>query len=168
MSDSALPPPDIEPYADLNLVELLDALEPVPEPPAISMMPQTVGWIWLGLIGVVLIAMGVRVAVGHHRANAYRRAGLQALQAAGDDPAQIAAVLRRTALAAGPRDRIVGLTGDDWLRFLDRTLQTTGFTEGPGQILARAPYRPVPPDPELTRLARRWIRQHDLSRGLSP
>ena len=90
------------------------------------------------------------------------------MQAAGDDPAKIAAVLRRTALAAVPRDRIVGLTGDDWLRFLDRSLQTTGFTQGPGQILAQAPYRPVPPDPELVRLARRWVQQHDLSRGLSP
>ena len=28
----------------LNLVELLDALAPVPEPSAIAMTPQTVGW----------------------------------------------------------------------------------------------------------------------------
>ncbi len=65
-------------------------------------MPQTVGWIWLGrLVWRALFLAGLAGCV-HRRANAYRRAGLAALTAAGDDPARIAQIIRRTALAGFP------------------------------------------------------------------
>ncbi|MDK3073762.1 DUF4381 domain-containing protein [Sedimentitalea sp. JM2-8] len=147
-------------FDGLNLVQLLDLLEPVPEPPPVSWMPQTAGWIWLGIALAALILAGLRLLILHRRATAYRRAGLAALAAAGDDPARIADILRRTALAGFPRAEVANLTGADWLRFLDRTMAGDGFVSGPGRIVAEAPYRATAPDPALFRLAQRWVRRH--------
>ncbi|WP_171180538.1 DUF4381 domain-containing protein [Ruegeria sp. HKCCD8929] len=149
--------PDLQ---GLNLVELIDLLEPAPEPAPISMMPQTIGWIWLGLALALLVGWLTRRAIKHRHANAYRRAALGALAGAGDDPACVAEILRRTALTGFPRGDVAGLTGKDWLRFLDQTMGGDRFSNGPGRIVAQAPYRPVPASPALTQLARDWIVTH--------
>lgn len=149
-----------ETFDDLDLFQLLDLLEPAPEPPPVSWMPQTIGWVWLGLALVVLTALALRRVLAHRRATAYRRAALAELDAAGDDPAEIASILRRTALAGYPRTDVVALSGTDWLAFLDRTLPGTGFTNGPGRIVATAPYKAAEPEPDLAALARQWVRHH--------
>ena len=154
-----------DPYEGLNLIQLLDLLEPVPEPLPVSWMPQTAGWIWLGLAVVALILFGTRYLVARYRANRYRRAALVALDGAGADPARVATILRRTALAGFPRASVAGLTGANWLSFLDQTMQGNGFVSGPGQALTDAPYRATPPNPDLTALARKWVRQHVTSSG---
>ena len=87
-------------FKGLGLVELIELLEEVPEPPPVSMMPQTLGWIVVGLVLAALLFLLIRWAVRRHREEAYRRAALRELDEAGDDPAAISAVLRRTALAA--------------------------------------------------------------------
>ena len=46
-----------EEFEGLDLVGLLDLLEPTPEPPAIAMTPQTPGWI---VVGVLLVAILLR------------------------------------------------------------------------------------------------------------
>ncbi|MEP2715127.1 DUF4381 domain-containing protein [Pseudophaeobacter sp.] len=147
----------------LNLVELLDLLKPMPEPAPISMVPQTAGWAVLaGVLTLVLIWAGLRVWRGY-RANAYRRAALAELDMltqSGQDPAKIAVLLKRTALAAYPRAQVAQLHGASWLEFLDAQLPGAGFSQGAGQILATAPWRATPPDPALTALARDWIRHH--------
>lgn len=147
----------------LNLVQLLDLLEPVPEPPPISMMPQTVGWVWLAIGLVAGLLLLIRQVLRHRHANAYRRAALTALSEAGDDPARIAQIIRRTALAAYPRKDVAGLTGEHWLAFLDGTLPGDGFSDGPGRVLADAPYTDVPATPGLAELARHWISGHSTA-----
>ncbi|MGV6848018.1 MAG: DUF4381 domain-containing protein [Marinibacterium sp.] len=147
-------------FDGLSLVDLIDLLEPAPEPPAISMLPQTAGWIWLALAVLLAGVWLINRWAAARRRQAYRRAALHALVAAGDDAAAIAAILRRTALAAYPRSEVAGLTGAAWLDFLDRTYGGTGFSGGPGRILARAPYQPCPTDPLLQPLARDWITRY--------
>jgi len=144
----------------LNLVDLLDTLEPVPEPPPISMLPQTAGWIWLSLALLALAIWLVRRQVLRHRANAYRRVALARLERAKGDPTAIALIIRRTALSAYPRRLVAGLHGVDWLDFLDRSYGGNGFRQGSGRVLATAPYTPSKPTPDLETLTAEWIRRH--------
>ena len=146
--------------SNLNLVELIDRLQPVPEPAVVSLWLQTMGWIWLGLAVTGLTAFGVHRFVCWRRANAYRRAALQELAAVGSDPAAIALILRRSALSAYPRTRVASLHGDDWLAFLDRTYGGKGFQDGPGRTLATAPYVSEANAHGLATLAAIWIRRH--------
>lgn len=150
-----------EDLSELTLIELFDLLVQPDAPAPVSMMPQTQGWVWLGLGLVLVIGLTVWRYVVRHRANAYRRAALRALEDAGDDPTAIADTLRRTALAGYPRELVAGLSGDGWLAFLDEVADDVTFsgTEA-GRTLAMAPYRPVPPARDLPDLARRWVRSH--------
>ncbi len=100
-----------EDLSQLDLVELLQRLEPIPVPAPVSLWPQTAGWVWLGLILLLLAALGLRRWLRWRRANAYRGAALVAVATAGRDPVALAAILRRTALAAFPRAPVAGLHG---------------------------------------------------------
>ncbi len=154
-----------EEFEGLSLVELIDLLEDPQEPPEIPLTPQTPGWIVLGVIAAVLLFLLIRWAVRKYRAGAYRRAALRELKDAGEDPAATAAILRRAALCAYPREKVASLAGADWLAFLDRKFPGTGFADGPGQVFATAPYRASPPDPKAAALARTWIKRHRADPG---
>ena len=155
-----------EDLSRLNLVELLDLLEPVPEPPPISFWPQTAGW-----IGIILAAGAVWVArcwLVRRRANAYRRAALNEIDAAGNDPAVLAQILRRTALAAYSRAEVAALHGEPWLDFLDKAYGGSEFRNGPGNVVATAPYSPVDEAQDLAPLAAEWVRHHHRSESVAP
>ncbi|MFD0981319.1 DUF4381 domain-containing protein [Tropicimonas aquimaris] len=143
-----------------NLVEMLDMLKPVPEPAPISMWPATGGWIWLGLVLLALALLGGWRWREHRRANAYRRAALAEIGQAGDDPARLAEILRRAALSAYPRAQVASETGADWLAFLAASCPGCDFTGEAGKALVQAPWRPLPPDPAVTRLVETWVRRH--------
>ena len=92
--------------APTSLIGLIDQLIEPPEPPPVAMTPRTWGWAVLAaLLALALAWFGWR-AWRRWRANAYRRAALAELAAAGDDPAKIAEIIRRTAIAAWPRERV--------------------------------------------------------------
>ena len=147
------------------LAGLVDIVTP-PEP---SLWPQTPA----SLILLALVAIGAVAAtvwlVRRHRRNAYRRAALAELAAI--EPRRphaavaLAALVRRTALAAFPRDAVVPLRGAAWLAFLDRSYGGTAFSGGPGRVLTDAPYRPdaESSDPAaLVAVVRQWIRRHHV------
>ncbi len=157
-----------EDLSRLTLVDLLDLLEPVPEPPQVSLWPQTAGWIWLGLAVACVAAWLGRRWLATRRANAYRRAALKAIAAAGDDPVALAEIVRRAALAGYPRAEVAGLYGEDWLAFLDQAYGGTGFREGPGRLLAVAPYTSARRAPDLASLVAEWVRHHYRPRGAAP
>jgi len=154
-----------EDFEGKNLVDLLEMLEPVPEPRAMSLWPATEAWIWLGLVVLALIAWGLLQWRRHHRANAYRRAALAELAQAGDDPTSIASILRRTALSAYPRVDVAGLTGDAWLAFLDAQSGTQAFVGPQGHGMLAAPYTDSrAPIRGLGDMARDWVRRHKVAR----
>lgn len=142
-----------------SLIDLLDQLVLPAEPPPVSMMPQTWGWAVLAAITLAMMGWAVLKWRAHRRANAYRRTALQLLDGCDDDPALIAEILRRTALAAYPRTSVASLAGQDWLRFLDQAAKGAQFSTQ-GTELAVAPYRETPADARLTRMARDWVRHH--------
>jgi len=149
-----------------NLIDLIDKLvEPVPPAP-ISMVPQTGGWIVLAVIVVAAAGYALWRYVGYRRRNAYRQAALADLAGCGDNPTAIAAVLRRTALAAYPRRDVASLSGADWVAFLDRSAGKPLFAGGAGDVLTRAPYTDNPMlAPDLMQAARAWIIHHRRGQG---
>lgn len=150
----------------LGLVDLYDRLVMPDAPTPVSLWPQTVGWIWLALALVVIVGAVTWKYRSWRRATAYRRAALAELDGAGDDPAAIALILRRTALTAFPREQVAGLHGSEWLLFLDGVGSGTSFAgTKAGTILTKAPYTPQPPDSELPAMAAQWIRSHRVGQG---
>lgn len=150
-----------------SLIDLLDQLHDLAEPPPVSMMPAT--WAWAVLAGMVALAVAAALVAWrrHRRATAYRRAALAELDAlvpglAAGDPgalARLQELLRRTALAAFPRAEVATLTGDAWAGFLDRTGGAFGSL---APAIAAAPYKPPAAydGAAVTAAARAWIRGH--------
>ncbi|TMV09049.1 DUF4381 domain-containing protein [Ruegeria sediminis] len=157
-----------EDFAGKNLAQLMDMLVPPPEPDPIPMWPQTQGWIWLAVVVLALLIWAGLRWHAHRQANAYRRAALQELKAAGEDPVAIAVILRRTALSAYPRSEVAGLLGREWLAFLDQSYGGSGFADGPGQAITRAPFAgDRAPVAGLAALAEQWVRRHRPVEGLT-
>jgi len=76
----------------------------------------------------------------------------------------VSSVVRRFAMAVAARPRaIAGLVGERWLTWLDSQWESSGFTNGPGRALARAPYAPPAAFSNddaaaLTRVCIDWVR----------
>lgn len=121
-------------------------------------LPELVGWWplapgWWVVIGLALIALGLllRRSLQRRARGAARRHALRELDQLltqyeqHRDPvsfgARVSELLRRTMLAYAPREEIAGLTGDEWLRWLDRDLAHPQFVAGPGRKLTELPYR---------------------------
>jgi ABC-type nickel/cobalt efflux system permease component RcnA len=146
----------------------------IPLPQEVSLLPQT----WPSRVAIVLI-VGLAVwaifrLVHRYRANRYRREALSELDRMRRMPdappdrlaAQLAVLVRRTALAVFPRETIVPLTGTAWLAFLDRSYGGDEFSRGAGRWLVSAPYQQTAPGRDelnaLRGLVDRWIRVHHV------
>lgn len=75
--------------------------------------------------------------------------------------AELSALLRRAALCAYPDETCAGLNGEDWLRFLDRPLKESPFSQGVGRCLATGPYQKTADFDRaaLLALCRRYLRR---------
>lgn len=157
--------------ADGQPTDPLIGLVDIPLPMEASLWPQT----WPSRIAAALILVGLIAGtawLAHRwRVNRYRREALSELdrieaKAGSTAPAELsaalAALVRRTALAAFPREQIAPLTGAAWLSFLNRTGGEQVFSDGPGHALEAFAYRPPSgTDPAaLIDAVRRWIRLH--------
>ncbi|RLK10676.1 DUF4381 domain-containing protein [Ruegeria conchae] len=143
-----------------SLVDLLDMLEPAPKPETISMMPQTWGWVVVAVILLAFFSVATVLILRHRRANAYRRYALAELASPGISVAKVAEILRRTALAAYPREQVAGIHGEDWLSFLSQTIDRKSLNSEVFRALVEAPYKDIPPNPAVTQLARHWVKAH--------
>jgi len=142
----------------------------IPLPTAITLWPAT----WTSRIVIALLISAALLAtwrfVRRWHANRYRRAALAELDQLLRSPntgtasadAALALLVRRTALAAFPRDKIAPLAGRAWLAFLDQSYGGDEFSNGVGRVLETAPYaRPHPENvTPLAELVRRWIQTH--------
>lgn len=157
-----------------DLSGLADLVEPAP----VSWLPQTAGWLALGIAAV---AAGIWLFVSWRRrreANRYRVEALRELArldaALCDDMrrgAALAAVpplLKRVALAAWPRSEVASLSGAGWVAFLRANAAGVELPEETARLLDDLEYRPPASlaavsasDAEaLVRAARAWIEKH--------
>ncbi len=157
----------------------LDRLQDIVTPPPVPWWPPAPGWWVAGAAALALIGWLAWRAWTRWRAAAYRRAALaelRGIEARAADDAQRAAALgdlpalvKRTALAAFPRAAVASLSGDAWLRFLDRTGRTDAFTAGRGRVLGAMAYDPraaqldAASAADLCAVVRGWIGAHDAA-----
>jgi hypothetical protein len=138
---SAPPLPDT--FGNYALGDFVEVVSPAP----ISWLPQTEGWVWLGVAIAALLGYRTWQALRHWYRNRYRREAAARLQrlAAGSAtaPVQVAEVnrlLKLTALAAFSRQQVARLSGQDWVDFLNRQCPAPPFSAEHGNLLALAPY----------------------------
>lgn len=156
----------------------LEKLHEIMLPPAVSWMPQTAGWYALfGLIGLVAVWL-IFMRVRNFQTNRYRRLALKRLDGIAEKVTvpesresvltEVSSLMKWTALRAYPRKRVAGLSGNQWLLFLDQSLGGNDFTKGEGRLLAELTYvpssriKPLPDETvsQLIDLARQWISEH--------
>jgi hypothetical protein len=120
-------------------------------PDVIGLWPLAPGW-WV-LIALAVAGVGYLLYKQYlvWRWNAARRLALRELGRVrseyenGADALslgkQLSELVRRSMLAYAPRGEVAGLTGDNWLAWLDRGLDGKPFSEGPGKTLETLPYQ---------------------------
>jgi hypothetical protein len=158
------------PLAEAPQADPVAGLVDIPLPAAVSLWPQT----WPLRIALAVLAasllLGLFWFVRFWHRNRYRREALSELtrieSAIGTAPTAetsvaLASLVRRTALAAFPRERVAGLAGPAWLSFLDRTAGGTVFAEGAGRTLESGAYQPAPANTgALAAAVQHWIKAH--------
>lgn len=134
--------------------------------------PPAPGWWIVAVLALALLVWASRIALRRYRLHRQRQRLLARLDALArpdgtltpEAVAEISTLLRRLALMRYPRQRVAALTGAEWLRFLDQTGDSDGFSHGPGQVLATGPYQAhLPADVDfaaLDTLVRDWIKQN--------
>ncbi len=159
-------PPLPETFGNYALGDFVEVVSP----DAISWLPQTAGWRWLGLL--VLLAVlyrGLKILRRWYH-NRYRREATARIMDLLDDPdrptgaGEVNHLLKLTALAAFPREQVARLSGPDWVEFLNRQCPQPAFTAQQAELLGSGSYRLEP----LGRVARQdllaaslaWIREH--------
>lgn len=144
----------------------------LPEP--VSWWPPAIGW-WLLLALVCACITGI--ALWRRRAAKLRaapttlaRAELARMRAVWAENrnhewllAEASTWLRRAGMSMTSRRRAAGLTGPQWLKFLDELAGEEVFSGPEGALLATLPYRPAATDQaqidgdQLLLLCQRWL-----------
>jgi hypothetical protein len=155
----------------------LKSLADIALPPPVSYMPQTWGWAALAIVVLLAIAVLLWLWLRRWQANRYRRealAELDALVAPAVGPAgsvdfqmKLAEIVKRTALAAWPRETVASLSGAGWAQFLGEHGPEKHKTEALIRLVNDREYAatPVPPDEQAALVAaiRQWIEKHHVS-----
>jgi hypothetical protein len=144
-------------------------LKDIHEPEAIGWWPPAIGWWILAVAIPLMIVFLVWLYKRLTRKTALKTANkilAQIKQDATQDKLSIVSdlsvLVRRVAISVSPRENTAGLTGREWLAFLDRSVKGLPFSEGVGQLLAEAPYRKTPPTEQevsqLIELCEDWLK----------
>ena len=129
-------------------------------PEAIGWWPPAIGWWILAMVIPSLIVLLVWLCKRLTRKTALKTATKLLAQIKQNSTldnlqklTELSTLLRRVAISVSPRATAAGLTGRQWLAFLDNSVTGAPFSAGIGQLLADAPYRKTPPtDLEIAQL----------------
>jgi hypothetical protein len=152
---------------------LLD-LKDIHEPEAIGWWPPAIGW-WLLAIAIpLLVVLLVWLYKRLTRKTAIKTAGKILAQIKQDTDrdnhqklSDLSVLIRRVAISVSPREKTAGLTGRQWLAFLDRSVTGMPFSEGVGRLLVDGPYRNTQPTEleisQLITLCEDWLKAQTKS-----
>lgn len=150
-----------------NVSELLAQLRDIHEPAPPGIWPPAPGWWLLGLLLIVSLTLAAKWLRGKYLASRPRKNAVAELQkimsGQSTNPlAELSVLLKKAALHRYGREQVAGLTGQDWLTFLDRTTGGDEFSNGPGRHFLQSPYRqPARVDTvtlnQLGDLVRKWV-----------
>ena len=140
-------------------------------PEAIGWWPPALGWWLLAILIPLFLALIIWLYKHITRNTAIKAAKKLLLQIKQDNQRdncdklkELSALIRRVAISKSGRSKCAGLTGHQWLEFLDRSVKGEPFTQGIGRLLANAPYQKnSPTDTEiaqLTDLCENWLNAH--------
>jgi hypothetical protein len=168
-----------QPVVDAAARKALEGLVDIAAPPPVSWAPQTLGWAVVAAILVVALIAWLWRARRRSLANRYRTEALRLLasiepraldpQTRAEALPQIAAIIKRVALAAYSRGEVASLSGPAWVAFVGtRGLRTDGIVN---TLLDDAEYRSsdtlaaIPDADVLTFVTatRAWIKDHRVS-----
>ncbi len=144
-------------------------LKDIHEPEAIGWWPPAIGWWLLAVFIPLLIIFLVWLYKRLTRKTALKTANKILAQIRQDSTrdnrqklCDLSILVRRVAISVSPRAKAAGLTGRQWLEYLDRSLKGMPFSQGVGQLLADAPYRKTPPTEaevsQLLKLCEDWLK----------
>ncbi len=120
-------------------------------PDAIGWWPLAPGWwvvIGMAALGMLLLLRRALELRGRSAARRHAVRQFECFKAAYQHHGnavtlgtELSELTRRTMLAYAPRTDVAGLTGEDWLMWLDRDLDEPQFVAGAGRNLLDLPYR---------------------------
>ena len=112
--------------------------------------PLAPGWWVVAAVTIFLLVVISRRAYRSWKHNAARRLAVKRLKIISAEfehgtsavtlGKELSELTRRAMLAYAPRDEVAGLTGDDWLQWLDQGMDDKPFSKGAGRILESLPY----------------------------
>lgn len=139
-------------------------------PDSVSWWPPAIGW-WLVLFAIILccvlvfwfrkrwlkkqrsakVLAGKELNLIHEKYHQHKDQKLLI--------EDLSILLRRVCLSVYPRENSAGLTGENWLKFLDEVMDEKRFSQGAGRSLITAPYEKDPEInvDELFDLCKDWI-----------
>ncbi|MDM9620873.1 DUF4381 domain-containing protein [Rhizobium sp. S96] len=169
----------MEPAAKLDPITeaALRSLKDIAVPQPVSWMPQTWGWGALAAITIAALLLCAALFYRRWRRNAYRREALRLLDEIADDfrspqtreqaITRLGELLKRTALAAWPRQTIAAASGNDWVSFVSAHQGGEIGTSLKSYLDDLEYHAPTALNVEagdnLLRDARHWIERHHVS-----
>lgn len=153
----------MEPHPQQNP---LATLRDIHYPDPIAWWPPAPGW-FITIALIILLTIGfILVCCKIYKKHTMKKTILGELDKIKQQSKQenataaLSILLKRVAISYYSRERVVTLSGQDWLVFLDQEGNTSEFTQGVGQLLLSAPYEKNTPAQwqPLFNLVEQWIR----------
>ena len=138
-------------------------------PDSVSWWPPAIGWWIIVLVIPLLFVLGLWLYRYLTRKTAIKTArkilvDLKKNEQLNDREKliQLSILFRRVAISIS-KEQVAGLTGKEWLAFLDKSIKGDPFSEGIGQLLITVPYQKIMPTrdelDQLFDICEEWLKK---------
>ena len=146
------------------------AIKDIHLPEAISWWPLAMGW-WFLLALIILVTVGMVFWLKNSKQRLQKKSQMSlrkqvmselvTIQKIEDDHLfveRLSGLLKRVAITQYGQ-KVAGLSGQQWLEFMDKHWELTSFSQGVGRVLIDLPYQkdPQPDRHLLLRICKNWL-----------